>query len=65
MKIKKIFFYTSIIFGGLLLMLVLACVIDEAFISGPKYRQKYFEEYKNRDINSLKASFGNEKTTVQ
>ena len=53
------------IFGGLFLMLVLACVIDEAFISGPKYRQKYFEEYKNRDINSLKASLGNEKTTVQ
>ena len=65
MKIKKIFFYTSIIFGGLFLMLVLACVIDEAFISGPKYRQKYFEEYKNRDINSLKTSLGNEKTTVQ
>ena len=65
MKIKKIFFYTSIIFGGLFLMLVLACVIDEAFISGSKYRQKYFEEYKNRDINSLKTSLGNEKTTVQ
>ena len=46
-------------------MLVLACVIDEAFISGSKYRQKYFEEYKNRDINSLKTSLGNEKTTVQ
>ena len=60
MKIKKIFFYTSIIFGGLLLILVLLN-IGIAVKENPELQKKYFE----KNIADLKFSIGNQKTTME
>ena len=60
MKIKKIFFYTSMILGGLFLILVLLsmCVVVD---SSPEQKKRDFE----KNIAGLKFSIGNQKTTME